>query len=56
MSTIRVGSTEQYADGWEKIFGGKKKPAARKTAKKAAPKKARPARKSAKKKAAKKKR
>ncbi|QDV75014.1 hypothetical protein [Botrimarina mediterranea] len=44
MSTIRVGSNEKYASGWEKAFGGgkstKKQSAKKKTAKKAAPKKA----------------
>jgi hypothetical protein len=45
MSTIRVGSNEKYASGWEKAFGGGKsaasKPAPKKSAKKkAAPKKA----------------
>lgn len=32
MSIIRVGTTKKYADGWDAIFGGKRKPA-----KKAAP-------------------
>lgn len=35
MSTVRVGSNNKYAEGWEKAFSGGKK-----TAKKAAPKKA----------------
>ncbi len=25
MSIIRVGTTKKYADGWDAIFGGKKK-------------------------------
>jgi hypothetical protein len=54
MSVVRVGSTKQFADNWENIFGTKgkkksagtksastKKPAAKKsTAKKSTPKKA----------------
>jgi hypothetical protein len=28
MSTIRVGATKKFADNWENIFGGKKKPTA----------------------------
>lgn len=42
MSTIRVGSSEKYASGWDKAFGGGKSAASKKTAKKAAPKKAAP--------------
>ena len=30
MSLIRVGSTNKYAEGWDSIFGGGKKPAAAK--------------------------
>ncbi len=40
MSTIRVGSNEKYASGWDKAFGGGKNAAAKKSAKKSAPKKA----------------
>ena len=32
MSTIRVGSNEKYAEGWEKAFGGGKKSAKKKVA------------------------
>lgn len=39
MSTVRVGSNDKYAAGWEKAFGGGKKAAA-KAPKKASPKKA----------------
>ena len=40
MSIIRVGSTQQYADNWEKAFGQTtKKKAAKKGAKKKAAKK-----------------
>jgi hypothetical protein len=42
MSTIRVGSSEKYASGWDKAFGGGKKSDSKATAKKAAPKKAAP--------------
>lgn len=38
MSVIRTGSNKQYAEGWEKVFGGKT--AKKKAVKKAAPKKA----------------
>lgn len=48
MSTVRVGSNEKYASGWDKAFGGGKKKASKAAPKKAAKKKA------AKKKAAKK--
>ena len=40
MSTIRVGSSKQYADGWENVFGCKKKPAKKAPAKRATAKKA----------------
>jgi hypothetical protein len=30
VSVIRVGSTNKYAEGWDSIFGGGKKPAAAK--------------------------
>jgi hypothetical protein len=40
LSTIRVGSSEKYASGWDKAFSGGKKSASKATAKKAAPKKA----------------
>ncbi len=33
MSIIRTGSTKQYAEGWEKVFGGSKKTAKKKVAK-----------------------
>ncbi|TWT48332.1 hypothetical protein [Botrimarina hoheduenensis] len=55
MSTIRVGSNEKYAEGWDKVFGGKKTKAKTTTklaAKKASPKKT--AKKATKKKAGKK--
>ncbi len=49
MSVMRVGSTKKFSDGWDKIFGGAKKPkkaaagsksvAKKKTAKKKAAKK-----------------
>ena len=32
MSIIRVGTTKKYADGWDAIFGGKRKPTERKSA------------------------
>lgn len=35
MSTVRVGSNEKYAEGWDKVFGGKRKPAGKKAVKKA---------------------
>ena len=61
MSVIRLGSTKQFAEGWDKVFGGEGKPskkssktAKKKTAKKAATKKA-AKKKTTKKKAAKKK-
>jgi hypothetical protein len=41
VSVIRVGSSEKYASGWDKAFGGAK-PAKKATAEKAAPKKAAP--------------
>ena len=31
MSIIRVGTTKKYADGWEGIFGSKKKSTAKKS-------------------------
>ncbi|MEM1305430.1 MAG: hypothetical protein AAGG46_11070 [Planctomycetota bacterium] len=34
VSVIRVGSNKQYSDGWDKVFGGGKKPVKRKTDKK----------------------
>jgi hypothetical protein len=49
MSITRVGTTKQYSDGWDNIFGGGK---TRRTAKKSAP--AKSSKKSAKPKAAKK--
>lgn len=56
MSIIRVGSTSNYAEGWEAIFGAGgdagKKPRGKATAKKSAKKKA-ASKKTAKKKAAK---
>lgn len=39
MSVIRVGSTTQYADGWEQIFGG---PGGKAGTRKKAAKQARP--------------
>lgn len=39
MSTARVGSNEKYAQGWEKVFGGKKKAAKKPSPKKKAAKK-----------------
>jgi hypothetical protein len=31
MSIIRVGTTKKYAEGWDAIFGGKRKSAAKKS-------------------------
>lgn len=40
MSVVRTGSNQQFAEGWEKVFGGgKKKSGGKKTAKKATSKK-----------------
>ena len=46
MSIIRVGTTKKYAEGWDAIFGGKKKsptkkaaPSAKKAGKKSASRK-----------------
>jgi len=36
MTVTRVGSTSQYADGWDAIFGSGRKPAPRKRAAKKA--------------------
>lgn len=35
MSVIRTGSNKQFAEGWEKVFGGGKKSPKKKAAKKA---------------------
>jgi hypothetical protein len=32
MSIIRVGTTKKFADGWDAIFGGKRKSTAKKSA------------------------
>lgn len=40
MSVIRVGSTSKYADGWDHIFSGGKKPATKAAATPKAAKKA----------------
>lgn len=32
MSIIRVGTTKKYADGWDAIFGGRKKSPIKKAA------------------------
>jgi len=32
MSIIRVGTTKKFADGWDAIFGGKKKSPTKKAA------------------------
>ncbi len=52
MSIVRVGTTKQYADNWDNIFGGT---SGRATSKKKTAKAAKPARQSAGKKPAKKK-
>jgi hypothetical protein len=31
MSIVRVGSTQKYSEGWDKIFGGKKAAPAKKS-------------------------
>jgi hypothetical protein len=50
MSTIRVGSNKQYAEGWDQVFGGGKKSAAKPAAAKKGNAKKATAKKSAKKK------
>lgn len=61
MSVVRVGSTQKFADNWDKVFGGstgtKKKAASKssRTSKKAAKKKAKSSAKTATRKTAKKK-
>jgi len=34
MSIVRVGTNQKFAEGWEAIFGGKKRTAKKATAKK----------------------
>lgn len=54
MSVARVGSSKEYAEGWEKVFGGGKSPkkkTAKKPTKKVAAKKKSPKKKGTKKKA-----
>lgn len=39
MSVTRVGATKKFADNWEQIFGGKKRPVGGKSANKSPKKK-----------------